>query len=85
MDEFKEPKFKTSECIVQELIYVYKADKGDYESLILFIESRLNDKSINVRNMLGSDLGSLIEECGQAMKESQQVSSALQSIAARSR
>ena len=55
--------FVTRELTVQESIWLQKAQRdNDLESLVLLMESRLNE-SINLRVMSASEFIPLIKEC----------------------
>jgi hypothetical protein len=61
-------RFVTRELNIQEAIYWNKALAGDYESGILFLESRRTDKAFNIRELPCSALTELFEEANAALE-----------------
>jgi hypothetical protein len=72
-----ESKFVARELTVLEMIYFNKGGKGDFEFTVMFVESRLVDKSFNVRELPLSDWNLLLAECMSATWEAIKTTQAL--------
>ncbi len=73
-------KFVEREFTVREAILVDKAGKGDFESGVLLVESRLVEPIPNLRELPVSDFMQLIEEMGETLQTASRISTALNSI-----
>jgi hypothetical protein len=76
-------RFTDRELTVQENIWLQQCRHyGDYEALILLMESRLIEpESIDLRSLPVSDLQPLVEECKAGIETGDQITQCLLSVA----
>jgi hypothetical protein len=77
----KKPAFTDRELTVQEAIWMQKARRDhDYESMVLLMESRLIDDTLDLRSIAVSDFSNPIRECVQGLEAGDALSHCLISL-----
>lgn len=57
-------RFVSTEPTLQELLYVQRCSRGDFESVILLLESRIIDKKFDIRGLpMSALIPTVIEMC----------------------